>query len=195
MHPANEHWWKICQEKYEIYFQNVERVLEVGSYYVNGSVRDYFSNVATYIGIDWREGPNVDVVTLAHEMAFDLPFNTIISASMLEHDPYWELSITRMVELLRDDGGLFLSWGSALNAVHELDVAPDGKFHSLPAGRVVDLLNKLGMYVHQFRYESSFQRHSPLPSAGRGEVVLVAFKDKQYAIGDPVIEPFLNEDK
>jgi SAM-dependent methyltransferase len=195
MHPANRDWWRICQEKYKPHFKDVGRVLEVGSFNVNGSVRDHFSNVATYIGVDWRPGPNVDMVVLAQDMVFDEQFNTIISASMLEHDPYWEASLTNMVKCLRDDGGLFLSWGAALNAPHELHTAPDGKFHALPAGRVIDLLRKLGMYIHDFRYEASMPSRQVLPAKGHGEVVLVAFKDKQYALGEAVMAPLGEKDK
>src|SRR5262245_38387555 len=46
------------------------RVLEVGSYNENGSIRDLFKSAADYIGIDSRRGPNVDFVLDAHKIEF-----------------------------------------------------------------------------------------------------------------------------
>lgn len=194
MHPANREWWKLCEAKYTAYFKNVSRVLEVGSLNVNGSVRDHFDDVDTYIGLDWRPGPLVDVVSLAQDMDFDEPFNTIISCSMLEHDPYWDASLAHMVKFLRDDGGLFLSWGASRCAPHELHTAPDGKYHALPAGKVLKLVDELGLYVHEFQYESAMKCRQGT-ELGWGEVALVAFKDKQYALGESYIAPLLEVDE
>ena len=72
---------------------------------------------------------------------------------MLEHDPHWEKSLEKMAEILNPNGALFLSWGAALNNPHDLSTAPDGLFHSLPAGKVIDKLASLGFVIHQFRYE------------------------------------------
>jgi SAM-dependent methyltransferase len=81
------------------------RVLDVGSLDINGNNRFLFTG-GTYTGIDVGEGPNVDVVTLAHE--FDAPaFDVIISTECFEHDAYYAKSIQNIVRLLTD-GGLFL---------------------------------------------------------------------------------------
>jgi hypothetical protein len=40
-------------------------VLEIGSYYVNGSVRKVFVSAGRYVGVDLIEGSGVDVVGLA----------------------------------------------------------------------------------------------------------------------------------
>lgn len=194
MHPANREWWQSCEKKYTPFFKNVSRVLEVGSLNVNGSVRDHFADVDTYIGLDWRPGPLVDIVCLAQDMNFDKSFNTIISCSMLEHDPYWDASMTRMVQCLRYDGGLFLSWGASQCAAHEVHTAPDGQYHALQAGKVLKLLDDLGLYVHEFQYESAMPCRQGTDK-GWGEVALVAFKHKQYAIGEPYIAPLLESDK
>lgn len=201
MHELNRRLWAMFSKKYPRYFHDTARVLEVGSFNVNGVIREHFEDIATYIGVDWRAGPCVDVVSLAHEMEFDEPFNTVASASMLEHDPYWEKSIPHMVSLMRDDGGLFLSWGGALNKPHRHDTAPDGHFHSLPVGKVITLLEKLGMYIHEFRYEASLVDTSnasdvkQFAKRGKGEVGLVAFKDKSYATGEKFIEALVDADK
>ena len=193
MHEANREWWRLCEKKYTPYFKNISRVLEVGSLNINGSVREHFENIDTYIGLDWRPGRFVDMVCLAHEMEFDQSFNTIISCSMLEHDPYWYASIVRMVRFLCDDGGLFLSWGAARCAPHEVHTAPDQQYHALPADKVIKLLNALGLYIHEFQYESAMPCRQGTDK-GWGEVALVAFKDKQYAMGESFIAPLLEDD-
>ena len=67
----------------------VDSVLECGSYNVNGSVRDLFT-AREYVGLDWRPGPGVDVVSLVHEYQPGRMFDTVISTEMLEHDPHWQ---------------------------------------------------------------------------------------------------------
>jgi len=203
MHLTNRLFWEYCQNKYKRYFLwKGNDILEVGSYDVNGSVRDYFTNYEKYIGIDWRPGPGVDLVCFAHEMKFSNQFDTIISASMLEHDQYWKRSISTMVKNLKEDGILLLSWGAALNHEHDLEQADDGGFHPLPAGYVINLLQRLKIYVHEFRYEGNqFRKYVRKKyksinhgHEGMGEVCLVAFKDKRFAIGKRCIDRLLPED-
>lgn len=192
MHRTNELFWNACQKKYPRYFQNT-CVIEFGSYNINGSVKSHFDTPSKYVGVDWRPGPGVDLVSFAHELVCDDKFDVVISASMLEHDPYWKKSILRMLEVLSHDGILLLSWGSALNAEHEHDTACDGQFHALPAGQVLKLLADEAIYVHEFIYESQFGR-SELPSGGDGEVCLVAFKNPNNAIGPQSIASLLPAD-
>ena len=67
-------------------------VLEVGSYNVNGSVRDLF--FGKYVGLDMREGPGVDViadiVSDSWHRAGPEKFNTVVCTETLEHvtDPW-----------------------------------------------------------------------------------------------------------
>ena len=72
-------------------------VLELGSYDVNGSVRPLFANrerFPEYLGVDMREGPGVDRVMIASEMAFQNKFDTIVSTEMLEHDSrFWRTAV------------------------------------------------------------------------------------------------------
>lgn len=196
MHALNRAWWKICESTYTSYFRDPSVVVEFGSYNINGSIRDHFI-CSRYTGIDWRPGPCVDIVSLAHDAPFlHNSIDTIASASMLEHDPFWQESITCMVSLLKTSGILLLSWGAAKNPVHCLAEAPDGHFHSLKAGQVINLLEKMNMYVHDFRYECHLQDKTPSNVVHNcGEVCLVAFKNKNLAIGNRFIDNLLEEDK
>jgi len=99
------------------------RVLECGSYDINGSARPLFED-CEYVGLDWRPGPGVDVVALVHGYAPDAPFDVALSTEMLEHDPYWAASVRRMCELLRPGGALLLTWASPSRPAHEVETAP-----------------------------------------------------------------------
>lgn len=86
------------------------RVLEVGSFDVNGSPRTHYQADATeYVGIDAQPGPGVDLVCPAHALPFTDPFDTIICCEMLEHDPQPLATIAEMHRLLRAGGHLIVT--------------------------------------------------------------------------------------
>jgi hypothetical protein len=100
--------------------QQNARVLEIGSYDVNGSIRSLFSGVREYIGLDLCAGPGVDLVANAHDLSnLNLgKFEVIISCETLEHDPNWRLTVKNMVESLSDDGVLIITCASTLRPEH-----------------------------------------------------------------------------
>jgi len=151
MHQACVAFWKYASEQFSPYF--TEDILEFGSYDINGTIRDHFKNHKRYIGIDWRPGPCVDIVGLAHEVRFNFKARAILSASMLEHDPYWEKSLENMINHLTPNGILVLSWGSAKNLPHCLLEAPDGEFHCLQVEKVTRFLENNGLFIHTSIYD------------------------------------------
>lgn len=185
MHPSNMAYWKHAKEKYPRYFANPSKVVEFGCCNVNGTVRVLF-DCDTYIGVDWLKEPDVDVVSLAHEYKPGFQFDTIISSSMLEHDPYWDKSLANMISMLKDDGILLLSWGGALNGEHCLWSAPDGKFHALAGDKVLNLLREAGMFIDEFRYENQFMGDGP--KVFGQYLALIAFKDERYSTPPHIID-------
>jgi SAM-dependent methyltransferase len=188
MHRGNELFWERCRERYPQFFVG-KRVLECGSRDHNGSVRRYFEG-CDYTGIDWRPGEMVDVVSLIHDYNPKHRFDVVISASMLEHDPHWKNSLDRMVDLMREDGILLLSWGGAENPEHCLDDAPDGLFHPLPAWQVVKRLFDREVDVQEFVYEETLSG----ATNEQGCVALVGFKDASLARREPEIQAFHDRD-
>ena len=82
--------------------------LEIGSLNVNGSVRGFFSG--SYIGLDMRDGPGVDIAGTADALPFVAGrFEVVISTEMLEHDPTFWLSLAEMGRVLRPGGHLLLT--------------------------------------------------------------------------------------
>lgn len=81
------------------------RVVEIGAYDVNGSVRSLFDGAITYVGVDLQGGAGVDVVAYGHE--FHSPtasFDIAISGECFEHDPYWAQTFGNMCRLVRPGG-------------------------------------------------------------------------------------------
>ena len=93
-------------------FRN-KRVLEVGSRYVNGSVRpliEKFFQPREYVGIDIEPGKFVDVVIPAEKLLdyFEPEsFDVVISTEVLEHVKDWRLVISNMKGVLRKGGYIY----------------------------------------------------------------------------------------
>lgn len=83
-------------------------VLEVGSYDVNGSVRQFFNG--PFMGVDMREGPGVDKVALANDLPFDdASFDVVISTEMLEHDTRPWKSVAEMARVTSPGGHVIIT--------------------------------------------------------------------------------------
>lgn len=88
-------------------------VLEVGSLNVNGSPREIFadrSRFPSYIGVDMRDGRDVDRVANANALPFEAgSFDVVICAEMIEHDARFWVSMQEMARVLRPGGHLILT--------------------------------------------------------------------------------------
>lgn len=136
MHAAVMDWLARVKAQRPELFSGV-RVLECGSYDINGSARPLFED-CEYVGLDWRPGPGVDVVSLVHTYRPDRPFDVVVSTEMLEHDPHWPGSLWSMTAALRPGGALLLSWATPARAVHEVDCAPRaGHYQGLHVAEVL----------------------------------------------------------
>lgn len=87
-----------------------ERVLEIGSYNVNGSIKpvvQLLSGAPDYTGIDVREGPGVDEVVDGATYEAN-PFDLIVCCETLEHAPNADDVIANAYKLLKR-GGYFVA--------------------------------------------------------------------------------------
>ena len=90
---------------------NIEnkKILDIGSYSVNGSVRPIFSK-GQYIGVDMEMGPNVDVVANANNLPFEKNyFDVIVSISCFEHDDMFWATFLEMCRVLNDGGYMYIN--------------------------------------------------------------------------------------
>lgn len=75
-----------------------KRVLEIGSFNINGGVRHLFED-CRYVGIDWRQGPGVDKVCFGHQ--WDHAVDVVVCTNTLEHDKHWRSTLERMKKIYR----------------------------------------------------------------------------------------------
>lgn len=87
------------------------RVVDIGSYDVNGSYRTLFDSPKwQYHGVDLEAGPGVDVVLSS---PYDIPFaagtiDLVISGQAFEHVQYFWVMWMEMLRLLKPGGRVFL---------------------------------------------------------------------------------------
>lgn len=88
------------------------KVLDVGSYDVNGTYRDLFeSSRFSYTGMDITEGPNVDLVA---ESPYDWgmidsdSYDVVVSGQAFEHIEFFWKTMEEMARVLTKDGLLCL---------------------------------------------------------------------------------------
>lgn len=98
------------------------KILEIGSYIGGFNIRSLANNSMTYIGIDIRNGPGVDVVNDdPHSLPFDDDtFDIIISSSCFEHTKYFWIIFLDIIRNLKPSGLFYLNAPS------------NGAFHRFP---------------------------------------------------------------
>lgn len=106
-HQAQKDFFNVVKNTYPQYFKNVS-VIDCGSLYVNGSLKDLFED-SNYIGVDIVGGGNVDIISPIHELKYEDKFDTVVSAEMLEHDAYWKESLKRMYQMCKQGGLIAIS--------------------------------------------------------------------------------------
>ncbi|MFN3844081.1 MAG: class I SAM-dependent methyltransferase [Rehaibacterium terrae] len=102
-----------------------KKVLEIGSRYVNGSVRPFiikFLKPKEYVGIDLEPGKFVDIVMPVEELLGKFgpeAFDVIIAFNVLEHVKDWRIVINNIKNVLKTNGILFISVPSIGFPYHE----------------------------------------------------------------------------
>ena len=120
----------------------MSRVLEMGSYDVNGTLRDFQPDGSEWIGVDLVAGPAVDIVVEGtSRLPFeDKSFDVVVASSVFEHDSTFWLTFQEMVRVTRDGGYIYLNVPSnGLVHRHPLDVYrfyPDAGKALLDWGRI-----------------------------------------------------------
>lgn len=125
-HKEQNEFCKRIKNRYPNNFLSCS-VLEIGSFIVNGTVRDLFSN-CDYTGLDISEGPGVDVVCPAQNFKPGRQYDTIISCECLEHNPYWKETIGTANFLLKKGGLMIFTCAGIGRPVHGVSyLEEDGK--------------------------------------------------------------------
>ena len=103
-------------------------VLEIGSRYINGSVKEFFAG-SDYFGIDKTGGQGVDYVVDALNWQTAVRFDCIVCCEVFEHEPSWPLLVGKIASWLAPEGVALLTMAGPGREPHS---AIDGS--SLRAG-------------------------------------------------------------
>jgi SAM-dependent methyltransferase len=94
-------------------------VLEIGSYDVNGSIRDMFTDCSEYVGVDLVPGSGVDRVAYGHQVDdADERYDITLSGECFEHNPYWRETLSNMVRMTRPGGLVAFTCASRCRLEH-----------------------------------------------------------------------------
>jgi SAM-dependent methyltransferase len=107
-----------------------KHVVEIGSYNVNGTVRGLFGGAASYVGVDAREGPGVDLARKAQNLradTFDQPADVVVCCEVLEHDEDAHGIIRAAHRILAPGGVLIVTAAGPGREPHGVDGGRVGK--------------------------------------------------------------------
>lgn len=147
MHPEAREWVEKFVEEYAPF----RRVIEIGSRNVNGSVRDLFGD-SEYVGIDIREGPEVDWVG----DAVDYPgpkylVDCIVNCETLEHARNWRKIIQVSSSWLAADGYMVITCAGPRRPPHSAvdggALRPGEYYGTISVGELHDELMTAGLKI------------------------------------------------
>jgi 2-polyprenyl-3-methyl-5-hydroxy-6-metoxy-1,4-benzoquinol methylase len=122
------------------------KVLEVGSFNVNGSVRPYIESrePAAYVGLDMREGPGVDVMwNCEHLDKLGIECDLVVSTEMLEHAQNWRECMTQMAQIVAPGGLLLITTVSPGFPYHDFP----GDYWRYPLDDLKRIIEALGLEI------------------------------------------------
>lgn len=96
---------------FETYLPKGGRVVDIGAFDVNGSLRSVALPGTDYIGVDFAEGRGVDIViTDPYVVPIEsASVDAVVSSSCFEHSEFFWLTFLESLRLLRPDGLLYLN--------------------------------------------------------------------------------------
>ena len=156
MHKEVREFIERMRDRFPKEFQGA-KVIEMGSLDVNGSPRRYF-NGGRYLGVDWRQGKGVDVVSFAHEYSRRSPgyFDFAISTEMLEHDPYSRSSVRKMLTLIRRGGCLLITCAGPGRHAHDVATSPRPDHYAN-----IDMMDLVGEIFDRNSFKAAFLEDDP----------------------------------
>jgi len=143
MHAGNRQWLESLKKQYPGDFAGV-KVLDIGSYNVNGSARKFF-NAKKYVGVDRQAGPDVDIVCEAEFTKFkEAEFDTLVYLSVFEHDPRWKEGFEHNLKWVKPGGLIIVCWGAEGNRRHKPEpwaLVPVEEFMKAARGWPIEILD------------------------------------------------------
>lgn len=116
-HPQQLEFISNVKQLLPSFFHN-QKVLEIGSLNINGSIRQFFEN-CSYIGLDVGAGRDVDVIGKGEE--YDAPdgtFDVTVSCECFEHNPQWVETFRNMIRMTKSNGLVLMTCATAGRPEH-----------------------------------------------------------------------------
>lgn len=125
------------------------KVLEVGSYNVNGGVRDI---VTVHTGIDLRKGDGVDLVCKAEDLPKHFApgyFDSVVTTDTLEHVEKWQECLSAINKVVKPGGWWVCTMASPMKGRHDYPndywrFEPEQLEQVFQGSEVTDLRSSLG---------------------------------------------------
>jgi SAM-dependent methyltransferase len=114
-HAQQQYFCKLVEKNF--FERKKISILEIGSYNVNGTIRDIFVN-QKYIGVDVKKGPCVDIVYDGQNLDIKDKFDLSISCECFEHNPFYLENFKKMIELTKNDGVVVFTCASLFRKEH-----------------------------------------------------------------------------
>lgn len=152
MHDSVQKW---VRETIDTEHITGKRVLEVGSYVENGTIRPHLESLrpSYYLGVDMRSGPGVDMIvnceTLTDVVGSEWDF--VISTEMLEHVRDWRKSTYELFKAVKLGGMVAITTRSPGFPYH--GYPEDHWRFTLPV--MHQIVNTLGFRAEQLIYDPS----------------------------------------
>jgi SAM-dependent methyltransferase len=156
MREIVQNWVHEVLVEYPQFVKDV-KLLDIGSYDVNGTTRRHWPEAKEYVGVDWRAGPGVDVVSLAHNLTYaDGYFDVVISTEALEHDHYWRRTLETMHRLLRQDGLFIFTAASTNFPQHHAECSSEpGYYRNLVPEEFLPMMQSFGYREVKYKERES----------------------------------------
>jgi SAM-dependent methyltransferase len=108
-------------------------IYDIGSEDPGATLRNEFKGLChKYVGVDWRAGANVDIVSLAHELQLpDGSVDCFVSTECLEHDPHAEATFANMIRMVKPGGLIAITAAGPTRAVHGQEYVLDGHYQNI----------------------------------------------------------------
>jgi SAM-dependent methyltransferase len=111
-HIQQRDFIKKTKDHFPEYFKDV-KVVEIGSLNINGTVRDFFSDTKSYVGVDLIEGKDVDVISLGKDYdPGNESIDTVVSTECFEHDKEWQKTFANMIRMCKVGGMVIFTCAS-----------------------------------------------------------------------------------
>jgi SAM-dependent methyltransferase len=110
MHPEAMNHGEIFFKTYSKNFENLT-IVEIGSKNVNGSIKEFAPSSSKYIGLDFDDGNDVDIVITD---PYNLPVedNTadiVVTSSCFEHSQFFWLSFLEALRITKPSGIIYIN--------------------------------------------------------------------------------------